>query len=129
MQTVLEPIDTVSLVSHRRRLFGIVAAILGFGALVALGTVVFFLIAKSPGAAACDRLDELDAQRTVKKLERFVTSRVVTYKLVDGTERVEVSGCPAAMSTLSSAMSHKQFTQLTECIANAKTESAASRCL
>ena len=129
MQTepVLEPI--VSLASRRRRLFGILAAVVGFGALVAIGTVVFFLLAKSPGAAACDRLDELGAQRTISRLERYVSSRVVSFELVDGTERVEVRGCPAAMSTLSSALSHKQFTKLTECLANAKTEAAASRCL
>ncbi len=131
MQTepVLEPIDAVSLVSRPRRMFGILAAVVGVAALATIAAVVFFLITKSPGAAACDRLDELGAQRTVSRLERYVSSRVVSLKLVEGTERVEVSGCPAAMSTLSSAMSHKQFTKLTECIANATSESAASRCL
>jgi hypothetical protein len=101
-----------------------IAAVVGITAFIVIG-----LATAQPGAKACDRLDELQAERAVDRLESFVQSRVVRMNIVDGTERVEVSGCRAAMSELSSAMSHKQFTKLVDCIANAKTANGAARCI
>ncbi len=104
-------------------------AVVFLGAIATVGVIVFELVMSSPGAAACDNLDDLGAERTVKRLERYVSSRVVQMKVTDGYERVEVTGCSQSMSALSNAMSHKQFSKIADCLAAAKTESAASRCL
>ena len=91
--------------------------------------MVFSLVTTSPGGAACDHLEDISAERTIKKLERYVSSRVARVKLVDGYERVEVTGCSQAMSALSDAMSHKQLTKLTGCLEAATTDAQAARCL
>jgi len=121
--------SSVSLQSKSRRLTAIVGALALVAVLGICGYVVFGLATQQPGEAACDRLDELNAERVVKKLERRVSASVVRMKLTEGTERVEVTGCPAAMETLAKATSHKQFSKLVDCIAGAKTENAAAACL
>jgi hypothetical protein len=125
--TDLEP--ALSLSSKRRRLTGILFGLAIVGVLGVAGYIVFGLVTEQPGAAACDRLDELGAERVVQRLERRVSSSVVRMKTIDGTERVEVSGCRQAMSTLSQVTSHKQFSKLVDCIANASNEATAARCL
>ena len=120
----LEP----SLSSPGRRIWRTFLAIVFVGAVITAGLVVFTLVTNSPGGAACDHLDDLGAEKTVKQLERYVSRSVVRMKLTDGYEKVEVTGCSQSMSTLSKTMSHKQFTKLTDCIVAAQTERAAAAC-
>ena len=123
----LEP--SLSLSSPRRKIWRALIATVFLGAVAAAGIVVFVLVTSSPGEAACDHLDDIHAERTVKRLERFVSARVMRMKAVSGYERVEVSGCPAAMSALDDAMSFKNFAKLTACLEQAPTDAAAARCL
>lgn len=124
---LLEP--SLSLSSPRRKIWRAVIATVFLGAVAAAGVVVFMLVTSTPGAAACDHLDDLNAERTVKRLERFVSARVMRMQAVSGYERVSVSGCHEAMSALDDAMSFKQFSKITECLEKAPTDAAAARCL
>lgn len=105
--------------------FGVaIAAVVGVTAVIVIG-----LATNQPGGAACERIDDLHADRATHRLESLVYSRVRKLNVVEGSEPVEVAGCEAAMSELSGAMSHKQFSKLVDCIANAKTADGAARCI
>lgn len=127
MESALE--SSLSLSSPARRWWRRVLAVAAGAAVLGLAVIVVRIALSSPGDAACDRLDELGGERTVAKLERYVSNRVVRLRATSGYEPVSVRGCRQAMSALSDAMSHKQFARIADCIAAAPSDAIAARCL
>lgn len=123
----MQVVDDISLSSPRRTIGRWILAGAGLAALVAIAIVVVKIATASPGAKTCDHLDEIQAEHTIARLERWVSGNVVSMHLTS-TSKVEVSGCRDALATLAKVTSFKQFEKLTTCFEQATTDRAAIRC-
>ena len=112
----------------------VAASTLAFGAYV-----IYMLATAEPGAAACERLDQLAqtdpaANRVVDQLVALVEHRVVRLGVV-GQHPIEITGttpddrCHSAIDTLDHVMGHTPFMELVKCIATAPSAKVAMRCL
>jgi hypothetical protein len=119
----------------KRIIFAAVIAVV----VVAGGIVAFKLITNKPGAKACEHLAEMRktdplADKVIEKLVRHVQTSVVKHNLVQGVERVQVSGdtlddrCENAIDKLDQVMGHGPFMRMVDCIATAKTARSAALC-
>jgi hypothetical protein len=112
----------------------VLAAIVGVA-----GVIVFRLVTEKPGEKACARIAELTkqdprARELYDNAVNFTQNTVLEMQAVRGTRHVKIESqrdedrCYEAFDKLESAMRHKRFTALVDCVANAKTHNTAYHC-